>query len=291
MKGILFLLLAVFFWALNFYLGKIMITYVSPNISAFWRYFFGVLTLVILTYSSFPSWRKIKDNLLGVILVGFVGLFGFIYLFFQAIQYTSEMNGALIVSLNPATTLLLAVVLQGYRPNTKQIFGILLAFVGVLYLLTRGDLLSITNIVFNYGDILFLIGNVLFALQNIWIKKYASALGNLPFTTLTNICCLIGFVLLLFLEEGFPITGLPLEFWASGIIMGIFGTALAYLSWNYGIAKIGPAQGAVFINAMPLFVAILAIFFGTELFSFHLISAVLIISGLFLVQLKNSSTQ
>lgn len=286
MKSVLLLLTAVFFWALNFYLAKVMMEEVSPNVSAFWRYLFGVVTLFALTYTTFPSWLTIKENLKGIVLVGFIGLFGFIYFFFQGLKYTSEMNGALIVSLNPATTLLLAVILQGYKPNLRELIGIILALLGVVYLLTKGDIVAIQSIVFNKGDILFLIANLFFALQNIWIKKYAASLGSLNFTALTNFCCLIGFVGLLFFEPVFPITSLPLKFWAAALGMGVFGTALSYYCWNHGISQIGAARGAIFLNATPLFIAFFAIFFGATLFSYHLVSFLLIFIGLLLVQLQ-----
>lgn len=115
-------------------------------------------------------------------------------------------------------------------------------------------------------------------------------LGNLSFTTLTNFCCLLGFVPLLFLENNFSINNYPMEFWISGIVMGVLGTALAYYSWNYGIAKLGASKGAVFLNAMPLFVALFALVFGAPLMGYHMVSSVLIILGLLLVQVKNKST-
>lgn len=289
MKAVLFLLIAVLFWALNFHLGKTMMEYASPNVSAFWRYFFGVATLFIMTYSSFHPWSKIRANWKGIFLVGFVGLFGFIFFFFQGLKYTSEMNGALIIALNPATTLLLDFLFQGHKPEKKQTVGILLAFIGVSYLLSKGDFNTLRNIDFNKGDIFFLIANLSFALQNIWIKKYMGGLGNLNFTTLTNLCCLLGFIPLLFLESEFNIIKLPFEFWRAGIIMGVLGTAFAYYAWNYGISKLGAARGSVFLNAVPLFVALFAFIFGAELFEYHIVSSLLIILGLLLVQLKSKS--
>jgi len=286
MKSILLLLTAVFFWALNFYLAKVMMEDVTPNVSAFWRYLFAVVTLFALTYFNLPSWVTIRENLKGIVLVGFIGLFGFIYFFFQGLKYTSEMNGALIVSLNPATTLILAVVLQGYKPNIREILGVTMALFGVLFLLTKGSIAAIQSVDFNKGDILFLIANLFFALQNIWIKKYSANLGRLNFTALTNLCCLIGFIGLLFFEPVFAPSTLPLKFWAAALGMGVFGTALSYYCWNYGISQAGATRGAIFINALPLFIAFFAIFFGASLFGYHLISFLLIFSGLLLVQYK-----
>ena len=284
MKNSAILLVTVLFWALNFYLGKHAIQYVSPNAAGFWRYFFGVLALFALSAATFPSWQRIRENLFGVFLVGFVGLFGFIWLFFQGLQYTSEMNGALFISLNPATTLLLAMLLQGHKATWREILGIFIAFTGAVYLLTKGNIAAILEIAFNTGDLIFMLANVIFAIQNLWIKRYSKNLGNLHFTTLTNLCCLLGFAVLLLWEGQVFITSLPIDFWGAVAGMGIFGTALAYYCWNYGINAMGAARGAVFINAMPLFSAFFAILFGAELYGFHLVSCVLIIGGLLLVQ-------
>lgn len=285
MKSILLLLITILFWSLNFYLGKITMEFVSPNATAFWRYLFGILVLLGFTYGSFPSWSKIKQNLEGIILVG-LALFGFIFFFFQGLKYTSAMNGALIVSLNPATTLFLVAIFQGHKIRIQEILGILVALIGVLYLLTQGALTTLFAIEMNLGDGYFLLANLCFALQNIWIKKYASKLGNLPFTTLTNLFCFLGFLILMFFEPQFPIAPYPPKFWLAVIGMGVPGTAMAYIFWNYGINQIGPAKGAIFINAVPLFTAIFAILFGAQLYPFHIWSTLLIIAGLLLVQIK-----
>jgi len=261
-----------------------MMEYVSPNVAAFWRYFIGVLALFAMSFTSLPSWKVIKENLFGILLVGFVGLFGFVFLFFHGLNLTSEMNGALIVSLNPAITVLFAVCLQGYKVNGRQIIGILLAFSGIVYLLTKGNPQAILGIEINKGDLIMLGGTIVFALQNIWIKKYSANLGNLSFTCLTNLCCLIGFIFVLPLETSFPIENLPPRFWLAALGMGVPGTALAYYFWNYGLNEIGAARGAVFLNAIPLFTAMFAIVFGASLFPYHLYSALLIIGGLLLVQ-------
>ena len=135
----------------------------------------------------------------------------------------------------------------------------------------------------------FLLANLCFALQNIWIKKYASQLGNLQFTALTNLCCWLGFFALMFFEPEFPIDAYPVKFWLAILGMAIPGTALAYFFWNYGINSIGPAKGAIFINLLPLFTAIFALVFGATLYQFHIWSSVLIIAGLLLVQVKGKS--
>jgi len=286
--NILLLLLATFFWGLNFHLGKVMFEYVSPNVAAFWRFLIGTLGVLVLSISSFPPLEKIKNHIGGAALVGFVGLFGFIFFFTQGLNNTSAINGALIIALNPVVTLLLTALFQGYRITLKDLIGVITALIGVCYLLTSGNILRILAIQFALGDIYFLIAVVLFGLQNIWIRKYSTGLGSRPFTLLTNLFCLIGFTFLLPFETKATFLPHVSRFWLAALGMGLLGTTLSYYFWNIGIKRIGPNKGAIFLNTIPLFVAILAVPFGAELYAFHLISAALILSGLIIVQVEFS---
>ncbi len=263
-----------------------MMEYVGPNIAAFWRFFLGLIAIFFLTFRSIPSFKKIRPHLGGVALVGFVGLCGFIYFFTQGLNRTSAVNGALIVALNPVITLLLTSIFQGYKIRIKDIVGVVLALMGVVYLLTKGDLMALFQISFSAGDIYFLIAVFVFALQNIWIRKYSLGIGIKPFTFLTNFFCLIGLTALLVFEpmENFvPDSG---RFWLAAFGMGVPGTAITYIAWNIGIQKAGPARGTIFLNAIPLIVALFAIPFGAKLYLFHLVSGLLILSGLLIVQVK-----
>ncbi len=282
--NVLLLLLATLFWGLNFHLGKIMFEYVNPNLAAFWRFLIGTIGVCFLTISSFPPLEKIKKHLKGAAQVGFIGLFGFIFFFTQGLKNTSAINGALIVALNPVITLLLTAIFQGYRITPKDLIGVAMALVGVCYLLTGGNIMQLFKIDFVLGDIYFLIAVVMFGLQNIWIRKHSTGIGSRPFTLLTNLFCLIGFALLLPFEVGNTLLPSAGRFWIAALGMGLLGTTLSYYFWNLGIKRVGPNKGAIFLNTIPLFVAIMAVPFGAELYQFHLISAALILSGLIVVQ-------
>ncbi len=285
MRSIVLLLTAIFFWALNFHLGKIMLEYVSPNVAAFWRFLFGMLGLLLISYSSLPSWQIIKKHWRGLALVGFVGLFGFIYLFTQGLDKTSAVNGSLIIALNPAMTLILIVLFQRHPIRKREVAGIVLALVGVLYLILKGNLSRILEITLSWGDLYFLGASLMFALHNIWVKRFATAMGTRPFTFLTNLACLSAFLVLYVIESPVGWTELPTRFWLAALGMGLLGTSLSYYTWNAGLRAVGPAKGAIFFNTLPLMVAILAIPFGASLFLFHLVSFVLIVSGLLIMQL------
>jgi len=282
-----FLLLgAATFWGLNFHEAKIMLRHVNFIEAGFWRYLFGVAFLFLLQIRSLKhlSFQEIKKGWKGIVLVGFVGIFGFNIFFFWGLLYTSALNAALIIGLTPATTLLASHWILKTPIYNRQKIGIAIAFVGVVYLLSKGRPDQLLQLKWSIGDLLIMCANLLFALQNVWIKKHAAKHSNLVFTFLTNAACLLGFILIL------PILGMhtpPLatfDFWLSVIGIGLLGTCAAYLFWNKGVQLFGAANAGLFINVVPLAAAIFAVFFGERLEIYHAISGGLILLGLFYVQ-------
>lgn len=260
-----------------------MLEYVTPNTAAFWRFFFGLIAVLFLAYKTIPSWKTIKKNVQGLFLTGFVGLFGFIFFFTQGLNYTSELNGALILTITPAVTLLFAASFQGHKVRAREVIGILITFVGVIYLLSKGDLTSLQSFKVQKGELFFLVAVIMFSLQNIWIKRYAGEMKGMSFTLFTTLICFLALSVLVIFDKDVNIDH-PTSFWLAAIGMGVPGTALAYYCWNMGVKLIGPARGAIFLNAIPLTVAIFAIPFGASLYLYHLISFIIIVAGLLIMQ-------
>jgi len=131
--AILFLLGATFFWGLNFHLAKHMLQYVSFVEAGFWRYLFGVLFLIIfqISINKQLSFSNLRRGISALLLIGIVGLFGVNLFFFLGLKYTSALNAALIISLNPAFTLLFSKLLLNTPITNYHKIGISIALIGV----------------------------------------------------------------------------------------------------------------------------------------------------------------
>jgi drug/metabolite transporter (DMT)-like permease len=278
-KSILSLTIAAFFWGLNFHLAKVMLQTVGSIEAGFWRYLFGVVLLVVATNITRISLDDIKNNLTGILLVGGIGLFGFNMFFFWGLSNTSAVNAALIISLNPALTLILSNRILKTPLTGKSMIGIVIALFGVLYLMTQGNFYNLQQLRFGLGDILILIANVLFALHHVWVKKYSTGISINVFTTLTNAVCMIGFLIVAVFTGMKDITTYPSSFWLSVIGIGCVGTGVAYLLWNKAIKDIGADRGGVFMNVVPLSAAALSVLFGEHLYFYHFISGLIILTG------------
>jgi drug/metabolite transporter (DMT)-like permease len=281
MHPILFLLIATIFWGLNFHLAKVMLSQVSFVEAGFWRYLFGVGFLVILQWRSKQLWpgRAFRQAPKGVLLVGLIGLFAFNLLFFLGLQFTTALNAALIVSLNPVLTMIFASWMLGQPINNGQKLGMFVAVLGVFFLLSKGQLSNLFTLAWSRGDLLIVGANIVFALQNIWVRKYGSAFPNISFTLATNALCLLGFILLLPFVGARGIQGGDLSFWLAVFGIGVLGTGLAYLLWNEGIKRRGAHEAGLFMNIVPLAAALFAIFFGEQLHLYHLSSGGIILMG------------
>jgi len=287
MKSIIYLILAVTFWGLNFHFAKQMLSEASFLEAGFWRYAFGVLALFALSIKSLPKLTEFLKAPKGLLLIGVIGLFGFNLLFFFGLLYTSPVNASLIVSLNPAMTLVFSYVILRTKITKFEIIGMLISLVGVIILLTKFDMQRLLELEFSKGDILIFIANLVFALQNIWVKQYAPSFTNIHFTIFTNAICLICFILVLPLAVPIVSVQHSTHFWWSAFGIGCLGTGVAYLFWNNGVSAIGPSKAGIFMNFVPLSTALSAIFLHQQLYQYHLISGVIILAGIIITQSNN----
>ena len=93
---------------------------------------------MILIVTQGVNLALLKANAIPYIILGVVGIFGFNALFFVGLEYTSPLNGALIMGTNPLLTTVLARLILKDPITKRQIIGIFFAFVGVLLVITHG---------------------------------------------------------------------------------------------------------------------------------------------------------
>lgn len=85
---------------------------------------------------------------------------------------TSATNMALITSLVPVLSLLLAVPLLGVRLSKLALLGAFISFSGLLFMLSQGDLARLSTSVVP-GDLLLLLAAVVYALYGVLLKRWS----------------------------------------------------------------------------------------------------------------------
>lgn len=247
---------AAIFWGANFNLARPVVAEMGPYIAGASRYILAAAIMLLIT--KFRNERVPVRYIKTYIILGLVGVFGFNLFFFLGMQTTSAVNGALIMALNPLLTAVIAFFVLKDQPSIRQMLAFPIGIIGVaIVVLGAGAQLRVST-----GDIFILLANLSWAFYNVLVRKLmpkdvsgiASTAGimSVGAIALTAIALIHG--------DKFIVPSLHAS--AALLIMTVCGGVLAYLFWNEGIAKLGPAKAAIFLNLVPVTSIVIATFEG-----------------------------
>jgi drug/metabolite transporter (DMT)-like permease len=264
--------------------GKYTTLDLGPLTTTLLRYLIALLFLsgLLLHYKRSALALRARD-IAPALLLGLFGIVGYHYFFFLSLRYTEVANTAIINALSPVFTSVAAAVLIKERLSRRNYAGVLVAFFGVLLLLSRGAIDTILDLRFNRGDLLMLLSVISWMVYALLIRTMLDRYSGF---TLTFYATLFGVVMLLFLApQEAPLENIREISRASllsVVYMGIGGSGLGYLLYNLSIREIGPTRTASFVySVIPLIVAVLALlFFQQPITPIMIASMILILLGL-----------
>ncbi len=243
---------ATFFWGSNFNAAHAVVGLVAPLTACAERFVLAMLVfLAIRLWRGSAESRLSGQEKLALILLGLLGVFGFNYSFFVALETTSALNAALIMALSPLLTMLLSSFILTTGLPVRQLLGIAIAFSGVALVITGGHL-SLVRLA--PGDLWMLFACFCWSLHNVLVKRYAGAVPPMQQARWTISTGTMGMIILVLLIDSplETIPNQPISSIGALIYMAIFGTVLAYVFWLQGIQKLGPQRAAVAFNLVPV---------------------------------------
>lgn len=286
--GYLGLIFAALFWGGNFMFGKIISSDISPIILNFSRWFPAAVILLLLFRRQLKShFSLICRHWLVLTSLGILGIICFPVFLYQGLLTTTALNASIYLAAVPMTTLLINRLIFRDSIEWRMLFGALLSFIGVLYLLVQGDFADLSQLSINHGDI-WAIGSALsWAVYCSIVRLKPPQLANSAFVTALVTLGILMFtpvyLYAIFQGESAVYADLRASQWWILAYLIVFPSILSYVFWNYGISVIGSAKGASFTNAVPLFAATLSILVLREpIYPYHFVSSALIIGGLLL---------
>jgi drug/metabolite transporter (DMT)-like permease len=170
--------------------------------------------------------------------------------------------------------------------NLLQSSGIVLAMIGVLAVVSKGDLSTLAVGKFgSYGDFLILISAVNWALFSILSRR---GLKFHPSTMMTFWVMTIGWLLTsVAFIAGKSYAEIPLldtRGWTAMIFLGIFTTGLAYIAWFDALAQLPAAQTGAFLFIEPLVSMVVASIILSEQVTFvSVLGGAVILVGIWIV--------
>jgi len=293
--GIAFAVITCIIWSGNYIIARGISSKIPPASLAFFRWFFAMVCIAPLAWKKFIAEKEIifknKVYFTATALCGFTLFNLCLYI---AGHHTTAINLALIsTTAAPIFSITIAFVFYKEKLQWNSIVGMFICFIGIVVLITNGEIQKLVLFHFSVGDIWALLGALSFAIYNNLAKQKPKGVSSLNFLFVGFV---IGTALLfpLFLYELFQ-GNQPIIFSnnviGSIIYLGFGCSFICYLLWNKSIQLIGPSKTVLFGNLIPLFSTIEAVFLLNESFTkMHFIAGIIVLLGLTLANIRFSTS-
>lgn len=279
MPALVLLILATLFWAGNYLVGERVVDQVGPLSLTWLRWLLAAVPLVVLAHLvEGPDWRRVLTRWRALLLLATLGVAGYPVLLYAALLHTSAANASVINALNPALIVVAAVLLGQASAGWRTWAGLGLGLLGVLLVLTRGDLGRLLALEFNTGDLIMLGAVATWTAYTL----YGRRLG-LPVLTATALQVVMVAVLMAPLVL---VTGLQLPTdaggWGSVLYIVLFPSIGSYLCWNLAVERVSPGVAGTSMNLVTVFTLVIAALLGSPPTLVQVLGGVLVIAGVLL---------
>ena len=291
-KAYLFLVLTTLFWAGNFIVGKAASLFEIPPFTLnFYRWTFAWLILAPFTLKEIIEKKNyILENIKLIIILGITSITIFNSIVYYSLNFTQVISGVLMISTIPVMIIIFCWLLKIEKTNIFQILGVIFSLCGVVVIITKANLNILLNLNFNKGDLWMVVAMFSWALYSALLRKKKLELSQLSLLQ-TIISTGLVFLLPAYLIElalGYK-ANIHLPFILTLTYVVLFPGLASFILWIKGISIIGSNRAGIFLHLIPIFSTIFAIIIFKEKFMlYHLIGAILIISGIILSSKKNA---
>ena len=285
--GSLILLVTAIIWGVQFPVAKSAFETVNAFHASVVRFGVAAVILVVVLYivegrSSF----NINRESFKVWLIGVIGMCGAPSLIFGGLMFTRPEIAAIIVATQPIMAVLLQRFAGGDLPGWRTTSCVLLAFLGVITVVTewQPDLLqSPTELA---GDIMVLAGALCWVVytyacgryqhwSNLRLTSWSMMSGAFANTLLVAVLLSVGLITHPSPDDWHQAANEILFLTFVGVLIGMF-------AWTAGSRLIGPLNAMLFTNLIPVVTFFIRYLQGYRFSVLELAGALMVISALIL---------
>ena len=276
-------MIAVLIWSLNITVTRYVAEFISPISISFYRWLIAFVLMSPFVLLSVWKYRtEIRQHAWQFAVLGACGMVFYQGLAYSAAHYTTATNMGIINAFTPIFTIFISMFILKEMPTRYAVIGGILSFLGLLYVMSQGNLQSLVHLAGHWGDLLMILAVFLYAFYGVFLKKW-----QIQMPLLTSLYVQIAFALLFHLPFVF-VLGLDVinsQNVGSVLYAGVFPSIVAPLVWMMAVQYIGPNRTSIFMNVMPIATALIAYFWLNEAWTiYHTIGGVIILLGIALAQ-------
>ena len=248
------------FWATSYPIGVWLANYKAPEAIVVVRVFTAFIFLLIIAKLYRIRILKFNEKIFYQLIA--LGFFGFVvhnYLMFIGLQFTTAIKGALINGAIPIVIMGLDFLLFRIVIKPAMLVGAIISFIGVLLIITDGQLGEVMKSGIGFGEALFLVAIVGWGFYSIIAKPL---LDKNSAIWITAFPCLFGGILLMpLLMQNLDNSMIMLTNKHVVLVLvaqGLLAMGLGFLWYYEGIKELGTASASMYLNLVPVFGAVLS---------------------------------
>lgn len=226
----IYALTTIVFWSLAYVLTRLALQYFTTFSLGFLRYFIASCTLLLVAVATKMQLPHKKD-LLWFVLAGALGFFVYMIAFNQGQRLVTASTGSIVIATVPVLTALIARVVYDEKLSLPQWLGIGIEFAGVALLTLMNGILSV-----NIGLLWLFLAALALSLYNLLQRKLTKSYAALQ---TSGFSIFFGTILLAVFLPGSvkEAANAPGIQWVYLVVLGIFSSAIAYVTWSKAFAK------------------------------------------------------
>jgi len=270
-------LFAVIVWGLSFIATKNVLTEVKPEVIVFLRQLLGILFLAAILLK---RKRKFSINIREQKWIFVLAAIACFHLWIQVtgLQWTTASHTGWIIGITPVFMVILGIIFFKEKISSLQTLGIIVAFLGLVILVSKGELTSL-DFIKNKGDVLIISSSATWSIYSMVNKKITLNLS--PVLTTFYLFLIVAVIIAPFTINQNNISDvfrLSISGWGSILFLGIFCSGIAYTLWAQALNEMSASRVGAFLYIEPFIT-----FFGSWILLSEQITLLTLLSGLIII--------
>ena len=277
----------VLLWGASWPAGRMVAQHMPPLAASGLRFVLAALVLLPWMYMAggmgqLKTWSA--RRWLGMAAAAVTGVFGDASFFLSGLQHLPASKAALVITLNPVVTLLLAAWIFKERLNRTIGLGMLVAAIGAALVISHGNPLRLLSSGVGVGELMILGCVVCWVSYTLIGRAILTGVDALSTTAVTSTMGAIMLLLASLVVEGpqgmASVANAGGTAWGALLFLAWGSTALAYAWYFDGVKALGAGAASGYITLVPVIGVICsALWLGEQVDASMLVGGALAVAG------------
>lgn len=279
------MLLTIFVWGVSFLSIKVVVQVIPPMSQGAARFLIASAILVVVKKMSGNKQKIERKDYKDLLAVGAIGISLYFYFENSSMLYLPTSIAGILIATIPIFTMISdAIFYKVAIPKIKWI-GVVLSIFGVYLIVSNQEIgIGADRSIFLTG-LAMMIGAIFsWIVYAMFMKKLSYKYDSLTITCYQSIVGALCFLPFSFGEE---ILWSRIDFVIilNLIFLSVICSAMAFLGYNFAVAKIGASESSIYLNLMPIVTMVAGVLvFKERLGYMQILGSILVLASIYIVE-------